>query len=84
MTNITKPIRMCVSCRVRFPKTNLLRLQCIDKKLSQFDGIGRSFYLCSQCCDDTKRVVNSIYRQCKNKADYQKQLKEMVRIWKIK
>ena len=84
MLNIEKPIRMCISCRKRFSKKDLLRLQCIDKKLIKYDGIGRSFYVCNDCCDDTKRVINSIYRQCKNKADYKEQFKEMVRIWKTK
>jgi len=82
--NIEKPIRMCISCRVKLNQNSLIRLQCIDKKLSQFTGTGRSFYLCQSCCEDTKRVLNSIYRQCKNKADYEIQLKEIVRIWKIK
>lgn len=84
MSNIEKPIRMCVACRGKFNKDELLRLQCIDKNLIQYDGTGRSFYLCDVCCDDTKRVINSIYRQCKNKADYKEKLKEMVRIWKTK
>ena len=84
MTIKKKPIRTCIVCRDKFDKNDLLQLQCKDKKLTSFNGVGRSFYLCSKCCDDTKRVLNSIYRQCKNKADYENNLKEMVEIWKTK
>ena len=84
MSNIKKPIRMCVCCRLRFNKYYLLRLQCIDKSIVSFTNSGRSFYLCEACYNDTKRVKNSIYKQCKNKADYEIQLKEIVRIWKTK
>jgi hypothetical protein len=49
----------------------MLRLQCNDKILSPFSGSGRSFYLCDNCCEDIKKSVKSIYRQCKNKADYE-------------
>jgi len=79
-----KPIRMCICCKARFEQTSLIRLQCIDKQLTTFQKSGRSFYLCQGCCDNTKRVLNSIYRQCKNKADYEIQLKEIVKIWKTK
>ena len=75
---------MCICCRLRFNKDYLLRLQCKDKNIIPFSNSGRSFYLCEKCCNDTKRVKNSIYRQCKNKADYDIWLKEIVRIWKTK
>jgi len=62
----------------------MLRLQCVDKNLIPFSGQGRSFYLCKKCCEDLNKSVKSLYRQCKNKADYELQLKEMVEIWKTK
>jgi len=79
-----KPIRTCIVCRVKSEQNSMLRLQCNDKILSPFSGNGRSFYLCDNCCEDIKKSVKSIYRQCKNKADYEKQLKEIVEIWKTK
>jgi len=79
-----KPIRSCIVCRVRSEQNTMLRLQCNDKTLSIFSGKGRSFYLCSKCCEDNKKSVKSIYRQCKNKAEYEEQLKEMIEIWKTK
>jgi len=78
------PIRMCISCRGRFEKDTLLRLQCKDKILTTFNGIGRSFYLCCECSKDIKQTLKAIYKQCKNKADYEVQLKEIMKIWKIK
>ena len=79
-----KQIRTCVSCRNKFFQDNLLRLQCIDKNVVLFTKQGRSFYLCNDCIDDDKKVIKSLYRQCKNKADYKQQLKEIVEIWKTK
>jgi predicted RNA-binding protein YlxR (DUF448 family) len=82
---IKKPIRTCINCRGKFNQKTLLRLQCKDKVLSGFDGDGRSFYVCHECINsDKKRLVKSIFRQCKNKADYEKQLKEIIEIWMIK
>jgi len=81
---IKKQIRTCISCRNKFNQNDLLRLQCINKELVKFTGSNRSFYLCNDCTKNEKKVVKSIYRECKNKADYEEQLKEMVNIWKIK
>ncbi len=85
MPNLRQPIRMCVVCRKRFEKTNLLRLMCKDKKLVPFDGNGRSFYICQSCIDlafknekDLKKLEKTLYRECKNKDEYIVQLKEIV------
>ncbi len=79
-----KPIRTCITCRDKTEQNTMLRLQCDDKNLIPFSGKGRSFYFCEKCCEDIKKSVKSLYRQCKNKADYEQQLKEMVEIWKTK
>lgn len=84
MKIINKHIRTCISCRDKLNQKDLLRLQCINKKLVIFTGKNRSFYLCYDCCNDEKKVLKSIYRECKNKAEYNLQLKEMVKIWKTK
>ncbi len=73
-----KPIRMCISCRVRQEKNLLNRFQCKEKKLGKFDGVGRSFYICDDCMEDTKKLEKALYRHCKNKDEYIAQLKEIV------
>jgi len=75
---LKKPIRTCVSCRNKFIQGLLTRLQCINKKLQPFDGIGRSFYICSDCQNNTKRLEKALYRHCKNKDKYIVQLKEIL------
>jgi len=81
---------MCITCRQRLGKTELLRLQCKNKKLVPFTGDGRSFYICHECIkigvlnqsDQTKRlekrIKSSLCRECKNTEDYMFQLKEIL------
>jgi predicted RNA-binding protein YlxR (DUF448 family) len=74
---------MCIVCRCRLEKENLLRLQCKDKKLVSFIGNGRSFYLCKTCLDDNlesgrKKLEKSLFKECKNKDEYIVQLKEIL------
>lgn len=85
MANLKKPLRMCVLCRSRLEKNNLIRLKCKDKKLVSFDGNGRSFYICKSCIDlafnsskDLKRLERMLYKECKNKDEYIVQLKEIL------
>ena len=61
--NIKKPIRMCVVCRKRFNQKELNRLQCKDKKLIPFSGIGRSFYVCGNCINN-KKLIKYILKIC--------------------
>ena len=84
MKIIVKQIRTCITCRKQFNQHELLRLQCINKALVKFTKCGRSFYLCEECLVDEKRTIKALYRQCKNKADYKIQLKEIGTIWKTK
>ena len=79
MNLVKKPIRTCINCRGKFHQKSLLRFQCVEKQLVVYKGIGRSFYLCDDCIkNDIKKLVKSIFRQCKNKADYELQLKEII------
>jgi len=71
------PIRTCVSCRNKQNQDTLNRLQCINKKLQLFTGFGRSFYICNNCIDETKRLEKALFRHCKNKDNYIVQLKEI-------
>jgi len=63
MKNI--PERMCVQCRSRAPQNTLLRLQCSNKELTAFSGVGRSFYLCEGCFEH-KNIARTLARMCKS------------------
>jgi predicted RNA-binding protein YlxR (DUF448 family) len=90
LANLEKPVRMCITCRERLGKSELLRLQCQNKKLVLFTGNGRSFYICHECVkfgiktqnNQTKRlekkIKSSLCRECKNTEDYILQLKEIL------
>jgi len=56
----------------------LTRLQCKEKKLIAFSGIGRSFYVCDSCLKDEKKLEKALYRHCKNKDEYIVQLREIL------
>jgi len=51
-----KPIRMCTMCRQRAPQGELLRLQIDADKLKLFTQMGRSFYICSTCGTNEKKI----------------------------
>ena len=72
-------IRTCIVCRKKYLQKELNRLQCKEKKLITFSGIGRSFYICNDCLKDDKRVEKSLYRNCKNKDNYIVQLREILK-----
>jgi len=63
---VNYPQRMCVACRERFEQSSLLRLQCIQQRLSAFSGSGRSFYLCSECTENEKKMTRALARACKS------------------
>lgn len=71
-------IRTCVVCRKRMAQKLLIRLQCNDKKLTAFTGIGRSFYLCTTCLENDSKLEKALYRHCKNKDEYIVQLREIL------
>ena len=71
-------MRTCVSCRGKFAQKMLNRLQCTDKVLTKFTGIGRSFYICNDCLEQTSKLEKALYRHCKNKDNYIVQLKEIL------
>jgi len=71
-------IRTCIVCRTKMPQRLLNRLQCKEKKLIAFSGIGRSFYICNSCLDDETKLGKALYRHCKNKDEYIVQLREIL------
>jgi len=55
------PIRMCVSCRKRFPQKELIRLQKKDNNsVVSYNGIGRSFYICIDCLNNDRHILNKV------------------------
>ena len=71
-------IRTCVVCREKMAQKLLNRLQCKDKKLIAFSGIGRSFYICNNCLENESKLEKALYRNCKNKDEYIVQLREIL------
>jgi predicted RNA-binding protein YlxR (DUF448 family) len=51
---------MCISCRERFAQKDLIRLQKNGDKASLFVGVGRSFYVCFECLNSDKHLLNKI------------------------
>ncbi len=47
----SNPIRMCISCRKRESRQELIRLQKDHSNLIRYSGMGRSFYLCTECIE---------------------------------
>jgi len=57
-----EPIRMCVICRARKLQKELIRLQHKNSSIIPYSGQGRSFYLCSACSSNDKKVRSLIKR----------------------
>jgi predicted RNA-binding protein YlxR (DUF448 family) len=49
MSELKKPIRMCIICRDRFEQKNLTRFQINNGKIVEFSKSGRSLYICLEC-----------------------------------
>ncbi len=78
MKQVDKPIRMCIMCKQRDVQSNLIRLQCIDKKLINHSGVGRSFYICKSCIDN-KKLFKMLSHKCKIEVEeLRKNLKEIL------
>lgn len=70
-------LRTCIACRNKLDQKEMFRMRCENKKLVPFDHDGRSFYICTACMQDVKKLEKSLKRQCKNNDDYVHQLKEI-------
>ena len=75
-----QPTRMCVSCRERASQSKMFRLTCRDGNLRSFEGVGRSFYLCTTCLEDEKKISKVLMRQCRNnqREQHMNNLKEII------
>ena len=78
---MSKPVRMCIVCKERCLKAELIRLQCKNGALSLYSGNGRSFYICTSCLNkNNKKLLKSLSHKCKtnNKEQIEEFLKEKV------
>jgi len=74
----SQPIRMCITCRNRHPQNTLIRLKLSGKDVVLFDGIGRSFYVCTDCVNNEKKVKGLVKRFKQNEEHFTKLLKELM------
>jgi len=75
----SQPIRMCISCRDRHPQKSLIRLKLEGKDVVLFDGKGRSFYLCSSCSKNEKKIKGLTKRFKQEEERFVKLLKELIK-----
>lgn len=54
-------IRMCIKCKVRKEQYSMHRFQLKNKKICQYNNIGRSFYICETCFENTK--LNKFFKK---------------------
>ena len=74
----TQPIRMCISCRSRHPQKSLIRLKLEGEDVIAHDGRGRSFYLCSECLVNEKKIKGLTKRFKQDAERFVKLLKELM------
>jgi len=60
--NKSQPTRMCIACRSRLPQNTLIRLKQEGGEVVEFDGKGRSFYLCDICVNNEKKMKGLVKR----------------------
>ncbi|NOZ90146.1 MAG: DUF448 domain-containing protein [Epsilonproteobacteria bacterium] len=75
-----EPIRMCIACRERDLQKKLIRLQQDNNDIFPYTGQGRSFYLCSVCSKNEKKIKGLIKRfklSTENSERFVKYLKEL-------
>ena len=70
-----EPIRMCIVCRVRQLQKKLIRLQHKNNSIIPYSGQGRSFYLCSVCSSNDKKVRSLIKRFRLSDEEYKRLVK---------
>ncbi|WP_104722051.1 YlxR family protein [Helicobacter mesocricetorum] len=79
---MSNPVRMCIVCRGRFLKSQLICLQYKEEKLIKFSGVGRSFYVCRDCVDnkvDNNKIVDCIIKTCKIDKGLKENLKQSLK-----
>ncbi|SFZ98378.1 COG2740: Predicted nucleic-acid-binding protein implicated in transcription termination [hydrothermal vent metagenome] len=74
----SQPIRMCISCRNRHPQNSLIRLKQEGQIVIEFDGTGRSFYLCGECANNNKQIKGLMKRFKQEEERFIKLLKKLI------
>jgi len=74
----SQPIRMCITCRSRHPQNSLIRLKQEAKDVIAYNGSGRSFYLCTLCSQDEKKIKGLVKRFKQDQEQFTKLLKELM------
>jgi len=74
----SQPTRMCIACRSRHPQNTLIRVKLSGKDFVVYDGQGRSFYLCTGCVKNEKKVKGLVKRFKQDKERFTKLLKELL------
>ena len=72
------PIRMCLQCRERLPQGSLIRIQCKNKKIQAFDGVGRSLYVCAMCIENPK-LVKQLAGRCTCAKDSHEEINSLLK-----
>ena len=51
-------VRMCIVCRKRYTQDSLIRLKFYKEKqkIVEFNGTGRSYYICKECLLHSKKI----------------------------
>ncbi|MEA3418639.1 MAG: DUF448 domain-containing protein [Campylobacterota bacterium] len=76
---MSKPIRMCISCRQRAAQKTMIRLQQESNQIIKYRGYGRSFYLCYECVNNEKKVKGLTKRFKQDEERFVKFLKELIK-----
>jgi len=87
LANLKKILRTCIFCRSKIEQKELLRFVYQNGSLLYYNKFGRSFYLCEPCTiklkddlsiKDSKRLEKVLQKECKDKENHVKQLKEIL------
>jgi len=70
---------MCITCRSRHSQNTLFRLKQEGKKIVLSDAKGRSFYLCTECVKNEKKIKGLMKRFKQDEEYFIKLLKELVK-----
>ena len=63
---IKKPVRMCILCRTRLCKSDLVRLQYQHQKIINYSYESRSFYACKDCAVLNSQVLKKTKKMFQN------------------
>jgi predicted RNA-binding protein YlxR (DUF448 family) len=69
---------MCISCRERFSRCVLVRLQIEPQSIIRYSGVGRSFYLCEICATNQKKQTGLAKRFRVSETNLTELLKEIL------